>query len=162
MRLFEVLLVSSASRPTIDHATLARLVEVGAIRVASVIALPDGWSIIFRCGRTERPLTATRGQPRLFRKLETVVSYLTEMGIDKFEVNAGDYDRDTMKTMRSRPDTAAVMQRTHEAAAHDQWFRDQVKIGLADLRAGETISEKEHDARWSRRRAALVKRAPKA
>jgi hypothetical protein len=46
--------------------------------------------------------------------------------------------------------------------AHDTWFRGQVELGLADLEARKTVSEKAHNARWAKWRASLVKRAPKA
>ncbi|CDL87035.1 hypothetical protein [Xenorhabdus cabanillasii] len=31
---------------TIDHSTLYRLVEVGAIRAAHVVGTPDGWAVM--------------------------------------------------------------------------------------------------------------------
>jgi hypothetical protein len=154
--------MTSSSRATIDHSTLAQLVEVGAVRGASVIGQPAGWGVRVKYGRTERSLAARRGQVRLFRKLETVVTYLRNIGIAKFEVDAGGFDPDKLRRSRSRPDSARVMKRAHEAISHDQWFREQVRLGMADLASGKTLSEAEHDVRWAKRRAALVKRAAKA
>ncbi len=132
------------------------------MRAASVIGQAAGWGVLVKYGTTERPLAAKRGQVRLFRKLETVVSYLKDLGIAKFDVDAGNFDPEKLRTTRNRPDTAVVMQRAHKAIVHDRWFREQVKLGLADLEAGKTVSEVDHDARWAKRRAALVKRAPQA
>jgi len=151
-----------ASTATLDHTTLARLVEAGAVRATSVIGQPAGWGVIVKFDKTERPLSSKRGHMRLFRKLESVVSYLKQMGIAKFDVDVGAFDVEALRATRGRPDTAIAMKHAHQAIAHDKWFRQQVELGLADLEAGKTISEKEHAARWKKRRAALLKRAPKA
>jgi len=47
----------------------------------------------------------------------------------------------------------------NQAIAHDKWFRRQVELGLAGLEAGKAVGEKEHAARWNKRRASLLKRA---
>jgi len=146
---------------TIDHTTLARLVEAGAVRATSVIGQRTGWGVIVKYGKTARPLTSKRGHMRLFRKLESVVNYLKQMGIDKFDVDVGAFDVEELRAARSRPDTAMAMKHAHQAFDHDKWFRQQVELGLADLEAGKTVSEKEHAARWNKRRASLMKRASK-
>jgi len=151
--------VMSSPSHTIDHTTLARLVEAGAVRAASVIGQPAGWGVIVKYGKTERPLAARRGQVRTFRRLETVVNYLKEIGIARFDVDAVNYDPEQFKTARTRPDSAAAMKRAHEAVAHDKWFREQVQRGIKQLNSGDVVSEEEHDARWAKRQAALVKRA---
>ena len=154
----------SGPSDSIDHSGLVRLVEAGAVRSASVIGQRAGWGVIVRYGRgaTARPLVAKRGQVRLFRKLETVVSYLKEMGIAKFEVDARNFDGEKLRTTRSRPDSKRIMKRAHAAVLYDEWFREQVKLGLADLAAGNTVSESEHETRWSKRRSALEKRSRRA
>ena len=40
---------------TIDHATLERLVEAGAVRGASVIGQPGGWGVVVQYGMTGSP-----------------------------------------------------------------------------------------------------------
>lgn len=118
------------STETIDHNTLARLVEGGAVRSTRVVGQPGGWGVIVQYGKAERPLAATRSRRvRIFKKLETVVAYLKDMGINRFDVDTANYDPSSIKTY-SRPDRAAAMKHAHEAAAHDQWFRDQVKQAL--------------------------------
>ena len=151
-----------ASSANIDHTTLVRLVEAGAVRATSVIGQAAGWGVIVKYGKAERPLASKRGHLRLFRRLETVVSYLKDMGIARFEVDLGSFDANALRATRGRPDTAAAMKRGHQAIAHDKWFRRQVELGLRDLEAGKAVSEKAHDARWAKRRASLVKRASKA
>jgi hypothetical protein len=119
---------------TIDHNTLSRLVEAGAVRAAHVIGQLGGWGVVIKYGMTERPLAASRSREvRLFKKLETVVSYLKEIGISRFDVDSVNYDAAQLKTY-SRPDRAEAMRQAHEAAAHDKWFRAQVQQGLDDAR----------------------------
>ena len=40
-----------------------------------------------------------------------------------------------------------------EAAAHDQWFRQQVKVGLDQANAGQLIAADKVEAEFARRRA---------
>lgn len=120
------------SAETIDHTTLSRLVEAGAVRAAHVIGQVGGWGVVIRYGMTERPLAASRSrQVRIFKKLETLVGYLKGVGISRFDVDAANYDPATLKTY-SRPDRAEALKRVHEAAEHDKWFREQVRQGLAE------------------------------
>lgn len=145
---------------TIDHGTLARLVEAGAVRGAHIIGQTGGWAVLVKYGMVERALAAQRSrQVRLFRKFETLVSYLKELGIARFEVDAAGYDPDSLKTTR-RPDRAEALKRAHEAAAHDAWFRDQVAEAIteADSPAAEWVSNEDAQASWADKRAALAKR----
>ena len=67
---------------TIDHGTLSRLVEAGAVRGAHIVGQSGGWAVLVKYGMTERPLAAQRSrQVRLFKKFETLVGYLGEIGM---------------------------------------------------------------------------------
>jgi hypothetical protein len=82
-------------------------------------------------GVAERFLSAQRsGKLRLFRKLETVMAYLKELGINRFGVDAGGYDAAEAKTRHKRPDRAKALKRAHAAAEHDAWFREQVQQAI--------------------------------
>jgi hypothetical protein len=113
---------------TIDHVTLSRLVEAGAVRAAHVIGQAGGWALSVKYGMAERFLAAQRsGKLRLFRKLETVMAYLKTLGINRFEVDASGYDAAEAKSHYKRPDRAEALKRAHEAVEHDTWFREQVR-----------------------------------
>jgi hypothetical protein len=145
---------------TIDHGTLARLVEAGAVRGAHIIGQSGGWAVLVKYGMTERALAAQRSrQVRLFRKFETLVSYLKDLGIARFDVDAAAYDPDTLKTTR-RPDRTEALKRAHEAAAHDAWFREQVEVAIteADSPTAEWVSNEDAKASWAKKRAELAKR----
>lgn len=119
----------ATTHDTIDHVTLQHLVEAGAVRGADVIGQPGGWGVVIKYGMTERALAVRRGAVRVFRHLETLVTYLKDLGISQFNVNAANYDPAT-SAKTTRPDAAERMKRAHEAAEHDKWFREQVEEGI--------------------------------
>ncbi len=55
-------MTAATASPTIDHSTLAKLVEAGAVRGAHVVAQPKGWALLVRYGQHERPLAAQRSR----------------------------------------------------------------------------------------------------
>ena len=121
---------------TIDHSTLSRLVESGVVSGAHVVGQDGGWAVMVKYGTHERPLTAQRSrQVRLFKRLETLAAYLKGVGLARFDVDVANFDPDAVKT-HPRPDRAEALKRTHEAAAYDQWFRDQVQASIDDPRPG--------------------------
>lgn len=143
---------------TIDHGTLAELVEAGALRGAHVVGQPGGWSLRVKYGAAERSLVAQRSrQVRIFRRMETLVSYLKDVGIERFDVDAADYEAEGGK---SRPDRAEALRRAHEAAAHDRWFREQVEVALkeADDPATEWVPHDVVKQDMARQRAELLAR----
>ena len=110
-----------------------------------------------RYGMHERPLAAQRSRNvRLFRRFETLVSYLKGVGIARYDVDAANYDPDTLQATR-RPDRAAALKRAQEAAAYDSWFRAQVQASIDDPRP--SVSDDEARAHFVARRAALRQRA---
>ena len=142
------------TRSTIDHTTLAQLAGAGAIDKTLVVGQTGGWSIVVRYGKSEHPLAAQRSrQIRLFKKMETLVSYLRDVGISQFDVGARDYAAEPAK----RPDRADALKRAHEAAEHDRWFREQVQIGLREADDPNTvwISNEEMEKEWEEMRAEL-------
>ena len=119
---------------TIDHVTLSRLVEANAVNGANIIGQAGGWGVVIKYGMTERALAAKRGTVRIFRKFETLVDYLKKMGVEKYQVDATDYNSMTLKLSRSNVGAAERMKAAHEAAAYDKWFRAQVQASLDDPR----------------------------
>ncbi|EJC85188.1 hypothetical protein Rleg4DRAFT_7828 [Rhizobium leguminosarum bv. trifolii WSM2297] len=121
---------------TIDHSTLSRLVEAGAVDAAHVVGKTGGWSVVIRYGKAERPLAAQRSrQVRVFKRIDTLVSYLKDVGISQFDVDAADY----VSATTSRPDRAEALRRTHEAAEYDKWFREQVEEAIREADDPNTV-----------------------
>lgn len=140
---------------TIDHTTLHRLVEAGAVRTAHVVGTSGGWALTVKFGLNERPLAAQRSrQIRLFKKLETLVSYLKDVGIAQFDVDASNYSPEG-QNRSTRPDRSVALKRAHEAVAYDTWFREQVQASIDDPRPG--VSDEEARRRFATRKNALRK-----
>lgn len=135
---------------TIDHTTLTKLAEAGVVRSAHVVGQAGGWGILVKYGMTERALAAQRShQVRIFRKLETLVDYLKGIGIPRFDVDAVNYDPDSV-TVHKRPDRAAAMKSAHEAAAYTKWLKAEVQEAIDDT--SPTIP---HDEAMRQVRAAI-------
>ncbi|MDD4930086.1 MAG: hypothetical protein PHP85_12540 [Gallionella sp.] len=122
----------AAADNTIDHVTLSRLVEANAVNGANIIGQPGGWGVVIKYGMTERTLAAKRGTVRIFRKFETLVAYLKEIGVAKYQVDATNFDPAALKLTRNNEGAGARMKAAHEAAAYDKWFRAQVQEALDD------------------------------
>ncbi|ATE60023.1 hypothetical protein [Thauera sinica] len=145
------------STHTIDTAMARRMVEAQAIRGASIIGQPGGWSIMLKMGMTEKPLGTQRtDKPRTWRSLDTCVAYLrNELHIVRVDMlDASNHSE--ADTGRRRADTAERMKRAHEAAAYDAWFRAQVQASIDDPRP--SIPHEEVMAEFAERRAALRKK----
>ncbi len=141
---------------TIDHTTFSRLVEAGAVRGARVVGQSGGWALIVRYGMHERALAAQRSrQVRVFRHFETLVSYLKDVGLTQFDVDAANYDR-ASATATKRPDRSEALKYAHEAAAYDAWFRAQVQASVDDPRP--SIPGEDVKAHFAEKRAALRER----
>lgn len=145
---------------TIDRTTLSRLVEAGTVRSARVVGQEGGWAVMIKYGTAEHALAKQRSrQVRLFKSLETLVSYLKAVGIFRFDVDAADYAPGTVKA-RSRPDRAKALRHAHEAAAHDEWFREQVEIAVREADDPNTVWVSNEDVKKesAKQRAELIAR----
>lgn len=137
---------------TIDHTILHRLVEAGA---AHVVGMSGGWALTVKFGLNERPLAAQCSrQIRLFKKLETLVSYLKDVGLVQFDVDASNYSPDS-QNRSIRLDRSAALKRAHEAMAYEAWFREQVQTSIDDPRPA--VSDEEARRRFAVRKNALRK-----
>lgn len=144
--------------PSIDHASLIQLAEGGVLVDTHVFGQGGGWAVEVRYGNQRRVLSAQRGKAaRVFKKMDTLVSYLKGIGISKFDVDSAAYDAGADNS-RVRPDRAAALRSLHDAAAHDAWFRGQVRLAL-DEADGDEAQWVAHDAvtqSWAERRDALA------
>ncbi len=144
---------------TIDQKTLMQLVEAGAVRAAHVVGHGRGWTIAAEYGATERFLAAKRGDVRVFRKLETLVSFLRDMGISRFDVDAAGYDPQAPERV-TRPDRSAALKEAHAARAYGKWFRERVQEALDDPRSNVAHAQVQQE--MSEKKAALRKRLARA
>jgi hypothetical protein len=146
---------------TLDHSTLARLVESRAVRATQVVGQPGGWGVVVKSGKTQHSLAATRsGEVRVFKKLETLVGYLKALGIHQFDVDAAQFDAHAVTTT-PRPDASKALKRAHEAAAYGKWFQEQVAEAIKEAADPSTqwVSNETAKAEMAQRRAAWRKKA---
>lgn len=135
---------------TIDHAALKNLAEAGVVCSAHVVGTVGGWGILVKYGMTERVLAAQRSQQvRIFRKLETLVEYLKGVGIVRFDVDALNYDPDSVAAAKP-PDRAPAIKAARAAAAYTKWLKVEVQVALDDN--SPTIP---HDEAMRQARAAI-------
>ena len=133
---------------TITHETVSQLVEAGAIRAAHVVGQKGGWGVLFKYGMTERPLAAQRGNVRVFKRFEAIVSYLREMGIVQFDVDATQYDPNAPLSARSQSNAERAreqMKAAHQAAAYDKWFRAEIGAALVEADDPATVKVEHGD-----------------
>jgi len=128
------------SLETVDQGTLEKLVEANSVRGVNVVTQVGGWGVVIQYGMTERMLAVRRGGVRIFPRLETLVAFLLRSGITRFQIDATGYDA-SAKPLRVRADASERMRKTHEAAAYDAWFRDQVQESLDDPRPNVAHAE---------------------
>ena len=148
---------------TVDTAMAKRLVASCAIQGASIIGQAGGWSVLLKLGLQEKPLGAQRSdKPRMWRSLDRCVEYLKkELHIARFDLLDATNFSDAPLTGKPREDASERLRRAHEAAAHDNWFRQQVEIGLAeaDDPATEWVSDEEANTSWATKRAEWIRRS---
>lgn len=87
---------------------------------------------------TERALAARRGAVRTFRRFETLVGYLKNVGITQYHVDAANFDAAALTTTRVRPDSAERMRSAFEASKHAEWMQQKAEQSLADTRPNVT------------------------
>lgn len=146
---------------SIDHHTLQRLVKAGAAVGADVIGQAGGWNVVIRYGLVSQRLVATRGKPRLFRNFSTLASYLKDLGVVEFKVNAAEFDPGAKDESDTRRVVASDrLKAAHAAAEHDRWFRAQVQASIDDPRPN--VSDEDAQRRMADKREGLRQRAAAA
>lgn len=74
---------------------------------------------------------ARNSQPRSFGNPLQALTLLRELGLVVGFFNVALWNPDE-KAGRTRPDRTEALKRTHGAAEHDRWFREQVQQGVAE------------------------------
>ncbi|WP_233839121.1 hypothetical protein [Paraburkholderia sp. ZP32-5] len=118
---------------TIDQKTLSGLIDAGVVLAVHVVGQRGGWAVLFCYGTTERALATQRGNVRTWAHFETLATYLRELGIVRFEVDAAQYDPATPRSAaeQSKAERAREQMRAaHADAAYNKWFRETVRASI--------------------------------
>lgn len=147
------------SAHTIDTAMARRMVEASAIRGASIIGVPGGWSVMLKLGLTEKALgSQRRDTPRLWRSLDTCIAYLRkDLHIARVDLLDASNHSEVDVSRSTRADASERMKQAHAAAAYDKWFRVQVQASIDDQRP--SIPHEQVVVEFAERRGALRRRA---
>lgn len=108
-------------------------------------------------------LATTHGKRlRAFRDAGKAIAVLHDIGAHQVEVDTTAWHPERTPK-RKRPDTAERQRRAHEAAAHDAWFRAEVKQALREADSPDAIwvSNEEARRRSAIKRAEWLKKATK-
>lgn len=117
---------------TIDHGSLQRLLEAGAPIEVEVIGGDGGWGVTIAYGCVRQTLAVMRGDARTFRRFETLVHYLAQLGIAVFHVDATAYRPQPagLQSDLRRRQASDRMKRAHAAAALERLLQAGPEAGL--------------------------------
>jgi hypothetical protein len=143
---------------------LRSAVEAGGIHGVTVAAQGARFYIAIQSRTGQGVLTKSRSQnPRTFASPGQAFTELRRLGIQS---GTFDMTRWTPEQREAslRPDRAEAMKRAHEAAAHDRWFREQVREGKVEAAdpAAEWFDHAEIEADGERQRARIEAEMNKA
>ncbi len=143
----------------LNHATLTQLARAGAVREVRAIGQRGGWLLAVSFGaESGLPLCAQRsGEPRLFARFESLVSYLKGLGIDRFEVETSRFEAKAAPSRR-RPDRAEALRRVHRAAALETPLPQALQAALheADAPTAQWLSHKDLKREWAAARETFL------
>lgn len=89
---------------------LRELVQLAAVEQATIKGTKSGFSVIALVGPKEKVLETARGETRLFASLDTVASFVHELGLPRFEVDMSEYQPGRLR--KPRPDRAEALKKT--------------------------------------------------
>ena len=120
-----------------EHLTLDQLrtsAETGAVLGVTLRASGAGFFVCAETRRGESTLITTRDKkPRRFVDSGKALRLLQALGIEKATVNLTHWRPDEIEFERKpRPDRAAAMRETFDAAAYDRAFRADVEAALRE------------------------------
>ena len=158
---------SQTKGDNINHNALKHLIEANSVKIATATADGDTWILTVVAGETKKTVMAKNsGKARIWRKLETLTKYLKGLGLDHFIIDATNFDP-SQKSLQ-RPDSAAILKRTH-LAHKTQGIKRVAVEDNSDISSPESqatnrlISGKrkplsdEVKERWEERRAKILK-----
>ena len=67
------------------------MAAAGTVKRVTVVAEPEGFTLLVRAAGWERPLTTFRGNVRAFKNLQTILHYLHGLELTHFDVDISRY-----------------------------------------------------------------------
>jgi hypothetical protein len=119
---------------TLTLEQLRAITNAGGVAGVTLKALGGEFivQIATRNGGEAELAKARSSEPRRFGNPLQAFALLSGLGLVVGSFNVEQWNPDEKARAGTRPDRAEAMRRTHEAAEHDRWFREQVQQGLAE------------------------------
>ena len=95
---------------SIREPVLREVLEASAEVAARIVGKENAFIVIVRLASGEKILTTARGKTRLFASLDTVASYLGDLGLLHFDVDVSHYRPGRLRG--PRPDRAEALRQT--------------------------------------------------
>jgi hypothetical protein len=95
---------------TIKESILRELVGANSVKSVCAVGRFGSFAVIVRYGSTEKILTNTRGDTRLFASLNTAADFLRRLGVERFEVDVTNFSPGRLR--KPRPDRAEALRKT--------------------------------------------------
>jgi hypothetical protein len=106
---------SAQPLPTVLESTLRDVAATGVVETVTAVGKPGHFVVVVRIGDADRLIAGTRGKPRAFASVASVVTFLTRMGVFKFQVDSTEYKRGRVRG--PRPDRAEAMRKSNKQPA---------------------------------------------
>jgi kynurenine formamidase len=145
----------------INHSALKMLIEANAIDKALVSANGDIWVLKIHFSESVKTVLAKNsGKARIWRKLDTLAKYLSNLGIEQFEIDMQDYDP-TQKSL-TRPDSAVILKKAHKA---HKSLQEKSTNNVESIKKDKSVDNITHDdglsaekvrVNWEERRARIL------
>lgn len=116
--------------------------QSGGLRAVSITAQGGQFVVTAepRSGETITLATSRGKTDRGFRDPAKAIAILHEIGARTIEIDTSNWSPEqAAQEARSRPDTAERQRRAHEAAAHDAWFRAEVRQAIKEADDPNTV-----------------------
>jgi hypothetical protein len=145
---------------TLTLSQLRATTDAGGISGVTVKAQGGRFFVQILTRKGDAVLSKTRSaEPRCFANPFQAINLLRNIGIMSGAYDVSQYSPHQKEITRTRPDRAEAMKRTHEAASHDAWFREQVAASVDD--PAPSVDDEDARQMFARRRKALAKKAAK-
>jgi len=106
---------------TIKEPILRELVQASTPLRAMVTGQEKGFAVLVKIGtNSEKLLTTSRGDVRLFASLDTAGQFFKNVGLPQFEVDMNGYEKGRLR--KPRPDRAEALRRTRTKARQQPLF----------------------------------------
>lgn len=105
-----MMLPMEAADSLVRETVVRELMSASALSAVTISAEGQGFALRFRLGNGTKTLATSRGKVRLFASLDTAASFVSEIGLNQFEVDMTGHKPGRLR--KARPDRAQALRLT--------------------------------------------------